>query len=146
MINTLTSSLLRENSPRDATAQQATLNRATGYATGTQQAADKSPSLLALARNKLRNTHATSSLNNAQQAQLKMNEDVAIKKWLAHINETDPQIIADVIQQCYDDPEANEYFLGRAKEVSSPFQLSSDTNTPIGPNKRSIAHPGGLAE
>lgn len=71
-------------------------------------------------------------------------DDVAIRRWLAHIEETDPQIIADVIQQCHEDPEANEYFLGRTKEVSSPLQLSSDTNTPPDPNKRSTAHPGGL--
>lgn len=45
-------------------------------------------------------------------------DDVAIRAWLAHIEETDPQIIADVIQQCHDDPEANEYFIGRSKEVS----------------------------
>lgn len=45
-------------------------------------------------------------------------DDVAIRAWLAHIEETDPQIIADVIQQCHDDPEANECFLSRAKEVN----------------------------
>lgn len=98
-----------------------------------------------MARNRLRNKLATTSQNNAQQAQSRASEDDAVKNWLAHIEETDPQIIADVIQQCHADPEANEYFLGRAKEVFSPLQLSNDTNTPPEQNNRSTAHPGELA-
>jgi hypothetical protein len=70
-------------------------------------------------------------------------DDVAIQAWLAYINETDPQIIADVIKQCHDDKEANEYFLGRAGEVNKPLQRSGDTNTPPDTYKRSQAHPGG---
>ena len=72
-------------------------------------------------------------------------DDVAIRRWLAHIEETDPQIIADVIQQCHDDHEANENFLNRAKEACSPLQPSSDTDTPPDQNKRITAHPSGLA-
>lgn len=72
-------------------------------------------------------------------------DDIAIRAWLAHIEETDLQIITDVIQQCHDDQEANEYFLNRAKEVYSPSPLSSDTHTTLDPNKRSLALPSGLA-
>ncbi len=144
MINALTPSLLRENSPRDAIAQQATLNRATEHATSTEQSVKKTPSLLVLARNRLRNTLATSSQNSAQQAQQKISEDVAIRKWLAHINETDPEIIASVIEQCHADPEANAYFLHRAREVNSPSEMADDTNAPSDPNKRSQERSGGL--
>lgn len=70
--------------------------------------------------------------------------DVSIRAWLAHINEIDPRIIADVIQQCHDDKEANEYFLGRAKEVSKTSQLSGDTNASPDTYKRNQAHPSGL--
>ncbi len=47
-------------------------------------------------------------------------DDLAIRGWLAHINETDPEVIASVIEQCHTDQEASAYFLGRAKEVNSP--------------------------
>lgn len=37
--------------------------------------------------------------------------------WLEHIGETDPEIVADVLNRCRLDPEARAYFLKRAKEV-----------------------------
>lgn len=70
-------SLLRVAFPSNATAQQPPLNDATSYATPTQQPPLKPASLLDLARNKLRNNHATSSRKDAQQAPLKNEMDVA---------------------------------------------------------------------
>jgi hypothetical protein len=61
-------SLLRVAFTSNATAQQAPLNDATAYATSTQQPTSKPASLLDLARNSLRNNHATSSEKVAQQA------------------------------------------------------------------------------
>lgn len=47
-------------------------------------------------------------------------EETAIRAWLAHIEETDADIIAEVLNQCRDDAEAREYFLRRAEEVPRP--------------------------
>lgn len=73
----LNESLLHVAFPSKATMQQALLNDATSYATTTQQPLPKPSSLLDLARNKLRNNHATSSKKDAQQAHQKQGVDVA---------------------------------------------------------------------
>lgn len=44
-------------------------------------------------------------------------EEVAIRAWLAHIEETDEAAIAAVLTQCRTDAEARAYFAGRAGEV-----------------------------
>ncbi len=54
--------------PSNATAQQAPLNAAISYATPAQQPPLEPASLLELARNRLRNSHATSSQKDTQQA------------------------------------------------------------------------------
>jgi hypothetical protein len=41
-------------------------------------------------------------------------EEVAIRAWLALIEETDPATIAEVIGQCQRDADARDYFTGRA--------------------------------
>jgi hypothetical protein len=71
MISSDEMSLLRVAFPSNATAQQPPQYRATSYATSTQQPPLKPASLLDLARNKLRNNHATSSKKDAQQAHQK---------------------------------------------------------------------------
>jgi hypothetical protein len=45
-----------------------------------------------------------------------------IKKWLAHIGETDQELIDDVLEQCQADPEALAYFLKRHAEIVKPSQ------------------------
>lgn len=70
-------SLLHCSFTSKTTMQQAPLNDATPYATTTQQPTSKPASLLDLARNKLRNIHATSSEKVVQQAHSKQGEDVA---------------------------------------------------------------------
>ena len=42
----------------------------------------------------------------------------AIRLWLSHIGETDPAIIDEVLDKCRTDPDAMDYFAGRAGEVS----------------------------
>lgn len=44
-------------------------------------------------------------------------EESAIREWLAHIEEADPEIIAEVLDKCRANPEATAYFLQRAEEV-----------------------------
>jgi hypothetical protein len=46
-------------------------------------------------------------------------EELAIRAWLKHINETDPDEIAEVLTQCRRDGEARRYFLQRAGEVKA---------------------------
>ena len=70
-------SLLRVAFTSNATAQQPPLNDATVCATSTQQPTSKPASLLDLARNNLRNNHATSSEKDAQQAHSKQGVVVA---------------------------------------------------------------------
>ena len=69
--------LLRVAFTSNATAQQPPINSATSNATTAQLATTKPASLLDLARNKLRNKHATSSPKHAQQAHQKEGVDVA---------------------------------------------------------------------
>ncbi len=46
-------------------------------------------------------------------APLTASEEMAIRAWLALIEETDPATIADVIGQCQRDADARDYFTGR---------------------------------
>lgn len=41
--------------------------------------------------------------------------EAAIRAWLAHIDENNPAVIADVIKQCQCDADARAYFSGRAR-------------------------------
>ncbi|MBA2660083.1 MAG: hypothetical protein H0U72_11285 [Nitrosospira sp.] len=77
MNTSIKKSLLRGSFTSNATAQQPHLNYATSNATTTQQPTAKPSSLLDLARNTLRNNHATSSEKDAQQAHSKQGMDVA---------------------------------------------------------------------
>ena len=70
-------SLLRVAFTSNATAQHPPINSATSNATTTQLDTHKPASLLDLARNKLRNNHATSSKKTAQQAPQNKGVDVA---------------------------------------------------------------------
>jgi hypothetical protein len=70
-------SLLHVAFPSNATMQQPPQNDATSNATSTQHLTVKPASLLDLARNRLRNNHATSPLKTVQQAPQKMEVVVA---------------------------------------------------------------------
>jgi hypothetical protein len=60
-------SMLHVSFPSNETVQQAPLNRATGCATPNHNSSENTLSVLDLARNKLRNKHATSSQKDVQQ-------------------------------------------------------------------------------
>jgi hypothetical protein len=64
-------------SPRVCNTQQATPHHATAHATSAQQQTHKSPSLLELARNRLRNNHATQDFKGMQQQLAKQPPAVA---------------------------------------------------------------------
>ncbi|MET0051575.1 MAG: hypothetical protein ABW095_10915 [Candidatus Thiodiazotropha sp.] len=51
-------------------------------------------------------------------------EESHIRSWLAHIDETDSAIIAEVVHKCRNDLEARCYFLKRSKEVPEPVTLN----------------------
>ena len=44
-------------------------------------------------------------------------EEQAMRRWLDHIHETDPDTIEMVLEQCRTDPEAKAYFLKRVRET-----------------------------
>ena len=52
------------------------------------------------------------------------NDKSNIRAWLAHIVETDPAIIAEVVDKCRNDLEARRYFLKRSEEVPEPVILN----------------------
>lgn len=62
-------------------------------------------------------------------APMTTSEEVAIREWLARIEETDPATIAEVIGQCQRDAEARGYFTGRAAaERPKPVPFVDDRN------------------
>jgi hypothetical protein len=57
---------------------------------------------------------------------MSVEEEVAIKVWLVHIEETDPAIIASVLHQCRTDADTLDYFSGRAGDMPRPVALEDD--------------------
>jgi hypothetical protein len=53
-------------------------------------------------------------------------EESAIRAWLAHIEETDPAIIAHLLDKCRTDADARSYFIGQAEEVPRPIPFADD--------------------
>lgn len=51
---------------------------------------------------------------------LSSDEESNIRAWLAYIEETDPTIIAEVLDKCRSDLEARRFFLKQPKEVPLP--------------------------
>ncbi len=63
-------------------------------------------------------------------ASLTANEEMAIRAWLALIEETDPLVIAEVIAQCQQDAGARDYFQARALvELPKPSAFPDDRRT-----------------
>ena len=56
--------------------------------------------------------------------ELSPDEKSNIRAWLAHIVETDPAIITEVVDKCSNDLEARRYFLKRSKEVPKSVTLN----------------------
>ncbi len=53
-------------------------------------------------------------------------EEATIREWLAYIEETDPETIAQVLNKCRTHTGARAYFLRRAKEVPKPLTFDDD--------------------
>ena len=53
-------------------------------------------------------------------APLSAEDEAAIRAWLAAIDETDPEAIADVIERCRQDADARDYFTGQARMRGEP--------------------------
>lgn len=49
---------------------------------------------------------------------LNADDETAIREWLAGIDETNLEIIADVLNQCRTDSDARDYFIGRTRKSS----------------------------
>lgn len=60
-------------------------------------------------------TIAVANPTGAKPASMTVEEETVIRAWLVLIEETDPAIIADVLGKCRSDPEALDYFTGRAE-------------------------------
>jgi hypothetical protein len=59
----------------------------------------------------------TVAVNPEPSRELTAEEESRIRVWLAHIEELDPDIIADLLAKCRVDSDARRYFLKRAEEI-----------------------------
>lgn len=73
--------------------------------------------------------------------QLLAEEETAIRAWLAHIKETDPATIADVLARCQSDAHARAYCLEQAKKVPPPPEPDYMATCGACRHFRRIAHP-----
>lgn len=56
-------------------------------------------------------------------APLTAEDETVIRAWLAHIEETDPATISDVVNQCQLDADAREYFIQQGQRSAATAQL-----------------------
>jgi len=54
--------------------------------------------------------------------ELSQHDETRIRAWLAHIDETDPELIAETLQRCKTDADVLRYFLWRSEEVPNSNQ------------------------
>lgn len=73
--------------------------------------------------------------------QLLAEEETAIRAWLAHIEETDPATIADVLARCRSDAQARAYCLEQAKEVPPPPEPDYTATCGVCKHFQRIDHP-----
>ncbi|MHB8472911.1 MAG: hypothetical protein ACYDC8_08705 [Gammaproteobacteria bacterium] len=71
-------------------------------------------------------TVAVANPPDAKPATMTVEQQADIRAWLAHIEETDPAIITEVMDKCRTDPEALAYFTWRAGEVPKPVVVDDD--------------------
>ena len=57
------------------------------------------------------------AMNLQPRHEISTEDESSIRAWLAHIEETDPDIITEVLDKCHADSDARRYFLQRAEEV-----------------------------
>jgi len=80
------------------------------------------------------------AVNPQQQQELLPDEETSIRKWLEYIEETNPTIIADVLNKCRDDIKVRKYLLNRSEEV--PVTVTNNELLTCGAFDR-IDHPSG---
>lgn len=56
-------------------------------------------------------------LKNIQEDSSLLLSESKIRVWLKHIEETDSDVIEDIIERCKTNPEARQYFLMRSEET-----------------------------
>lgn len=59
-------------------------------------------------------------------APLTAHDEATVRAWLAHIGETDFEIIAVVLNQCRTDADARDYFISQAADVPRPAAFNDD--------------------
>ncbi len=64
------------------------------------------------------------AVGTEQASTLLPDDGAKILEWLAHIEETDPKIIEEVLDKCRDDLVARRYFLERWEEVPEPLTFN----------------------
>jgi hypothetical protein len=75
-------------------------------------------------------TVAVANSTEAKTVPLTAEEEMAIRAWLALIEETNPATIAEVIERCQRDADACDYFTGRtAAELPKPEFCPDDRRT-----------------
>jgi len=78
----------------------------------------------------MQSTPSAKKADIPESATMTADEERAIRAWLAHIEETDPAIIAEVVDKCRNDLEARRYFLKRSEEV--PEQVTASHSIACG--------------
>ncbi len=56
--------------------------------------------------------------------ELSAKEESSVRAWLAHIEERDPETIAEVLSKCHATTDARAYFLKRAEAVPDPVSIN----------------------
>ncbi len=69
------------------------------------------------------------------------NEEFSIRRWLAHIEETDPDMIAEVVDNCRNNLEARCFYLKRAEVVAMPTTTSQSVQCGICRHFHRTGHP-----
>lgn len=82
--------------------------------------------LAGLAELALADSLQAQAVNSSPAAPLTSEEETAIRAWLAHIEETDPAIIADVLDKCRADFNERKILLRWAEEVPRPLVYEDD--------------------
>lgn len=73
--------------------------------------------------------------------ELSTNQEASIRAWLAYIEETDPDIITEIVNQCRYETDARRYFLKRSEEVPETVPIRERITCGECAHYERIAHP-----
>lgn len=91
---------------------------------GLANAATATPATLATQEPAQQETVATVAVAPEPWIKLSADDESSIRAWLAHIEETDPNIIAELLDKCCADSGARRYFLQRAEELPDTVSIN----------------------